>query len=179
MIIKQKVVDLMNAQIKSEFSASAQYIAIAIYFDEAALPELAQFFYRQSEEERVHAMKFIHFMLETGAKPLIPGLPEFQNEFDSPAEAVQFALDQEMKVTDEINGLVNQAIEERDHATQIFFQWFVTEQVEEVDTMTTLLQTIQHANGNMLLVEDFVLRNPQHTAAAGSAAAWHVTRHRR
>ncbi|HID53681.1 MAG TPA: ferritin [Anaerolineae bacterium] len=171
MIIKQKVVDLMNAQIKSEFSASAQYIAIAIYFDEAALPELAQFFYRQSEEERGHALKFIHFMLETGAKPLIPSLPEFKNAFESPAEAVQFALDQEMKVTDEINNLVTTAIAEGDHTSNQFLQWFVTEQVEEVDTMTTLLQTIQHANGNMLLVEDFVLRNPQHAGAAEGGAA--------
>ncbi len=171
MIIKQKVADLMNAQIKSEFSASAQYIAIAIYFDEAALPELAQFFYRQSEEERGHAMKFIHFMLETGAKPLIPSLPEFKNEFASPAEAVQFALDQEMKVTDEINNLVTTAIAEGDHTSNQFLQWFVTEQVEEVDTMTTLLQTIQHANGNMLLVEDFVLRHPQHAGAAAGEAA--------
>jgi len=171
MIIKQKVADLMNAQIKSEFSASAQYIAIAIYFEEAALSELAQFFYRQSEEERMHAMKFIHFMLEAGAKPLIPSLPEFKNEFTRPAEAVQFALDQEMKVTGEINHLVTTAVAENDHTSNQFLQWFVTEQVEEVDTMTTLLQTIQHANGNMLLVEDFVLRNPQHGAAADGGAA--------
>ena len=171
MIIKQKVADLMNAQIRSEFAASAQYIAIAIYFDEAALPELAQFFYRQSDEERMHAMKFIHFMLETGAKPLIPSLPEFKNAFESPAEAVQFALDQEMKVTAEINNLVTTAVAENDHTSNQFLQWFVTEQVEEVDTMTTLLQTIEHANGNMLLVEDFVLRNPQHAGAAGGGAA--------
>lgn len=164
MIIKEKVVAAMNAQIMSEFGASAQYIAIAIYFDEEALPELANFFYSQSEEERMHAMKFIHFMLEAGAKPIIPGLPDMKNAFENAAEAVQYALTQEMKVTDEINNLVSISMAEGDYASIQFLQWFVTEQVEEVDTMTTLLQTIKHANGNMLWVEDFVRRNPQHAA---------------
>ena len=170
MIIKEKVVAAMNAQIKSEFSASAQYIAIAVYFDEAALPDLAGFFYRQSEEEHMHAMKFVHFMLEAGAKPIIPGTPELKNDFDGAADAVQYALTQEMKVTDEINHLVSLAVSEGDHASNQFLQWFVTEQVEEVDTMTTLLQTIKHAAGNLLLVEEFVRRNQQH-AAGGEAAA--------
>lgn len=165
MIIKSKLVDAMNKQIGSEFGASAQYIAIAVYFDEMALPELAGFFYRQSEEERMHAMKFVHFMLETGAKPIIPGIPDLRNSFSSPADAVQFALDQEMRVTDEINNLVSLSLSENDHTSNNFLQWYVTEQVEEIDTMTTLLQTIKHAGNNLLLVEDYVRRNPQHAAA--------------
>lgn len=168
MIVNPKVVDAMNAQIKSEFGASQQYIAIAIYFDEEGLPDLANFFYRQSEEERMHAMKFVHFLLETGAKPIIPSLSEFKNGFDSAAEAVQFALDQEMKVTAQINNLVAIAKEEGDYASHNFLQWFVDEQVEEVDSMTTLLQTIKHAGSALLLVEDFVRRT---TAAAAAAEA--------
>lgn len=171
MIIKPKVVDLMNAQIKSEFTASAQYIAIAIHFDEEALPELAGFFYRQAEEERDHAMRFIHFMLEAGAKPLIPSIPDLRNEFQNAEEAVKYALDQEMKVTNEINNLVSVSLAENDHTSNQFLQWFVTEQVEEISTMTTLLQTIRHANKNLLLVEDFVRRNPQHAAEAGAEGA--------
>ncbi len=159
MIVKQRVVDTMNAQIQSEFSASQQYIAIAIYFDEQSLPDLAAFFYRQSEEERMHAMKFVHFLLETGAKPIIPSIPELLNEFGSAAEAVEFALNQEKKVTDQINNLVKISKEEDDYASHNFLQWFVDEQVEEVDTMTTLLDTINHSGGIMLLVEDFVRRN--------------------
>ncbi|MBP6473059.1 MAG: ferritin [Chloroflexi bacterium] len=170
MIIKPKLVDAMNAQLRSEFGASAQYIAIAVYFDEMSLPELAGFFYRQSEEERMHAMKFVHFMLETGAKPIIPSIPNLRNEFGGPADAVQFALQQEMRVTDEINNLVSLAITENDHTSNNFLQWFVTEQVEEIDTMSTLLQTIKHAGSNLLLVEDFVRRTPQHAAGAADSA---------
>lgn len=166
MIINQAVVKAMNDQIQSEFGASAQYIAIAIYFDEMGLPDLATFFYRQSDEERVHAMKFVQFLLEAGAKPLIPGLPEMKNEFNNPSDAVQFALDQELKVTHQINNIMAIAREENDFASQNFLQWFVEEQVEEVDSMSTLLQTIKHAGGSLLLVEDFVRR----TMAAAAAA---------
>jgi ferritin len=170
MIIKPKVVDAINAQIKSEFGASAQYVAIAVYFDEEGLPDLAQFFYTQAEEERMHAMKFVNFLLETGSKPLIPGLPDMRNEFASAADAVQFALEQEMKVTDQINNLVLIAKEENDYASHNFLQWFVDEQVEEVDSMTTLLQTIKHAGSSLLLVEDYVRRSLAARAAAEAAA---------
>jgi len=171
MMIKSKVIDSMNAQLISEFAASAQYIAIAVYFDEESLPDLAQFFYTQAEEERMHAMKFVHFMLEAGAKPIIPSIPALKNEFSSASEAVQYALTQEMKVTDEINNLVSTAISEGDHASNQFLQWFVTEQVEEVDTMNTLLKTIKHAAGNLLLVEEFVRRNPQQLGGGTPSAA--------
>jgi ferritin len=161
MIIHQRSADAMNEQIQSEFFASAQYVAIAVYFDEEGLPDLAQHFYMQSDEERMHAMKFVHFLLETGSKPIVPGLPEIRNEFGSAADAVQYALDQEMRVTNQINNLVKIAVEENDFTSNNFLQWYVNEQVEEVDSMTTLLQTIKHAGGNMLLVEDFVRRfNP-------------------
>ena len=162
MIINQRTADAMNEQIQSEFHASSQYVAMAIYFDERGLPDLAQFFYRQAEEERMHAMKFVHFMLETGAKPLIPPVPEVRNAFDDAADAVQTALNQELTVTDQINNLVRIAMEENDFTSNNFLQWFVEEQVEEVDTFSTLLQTIEHAAGNMLFVEDFVRRNVPH-----------------
>lgn len=170
MIIKPKVAEAVNTQIKSEFGASTQYVAIAVYFDEEGLPDLAQFFYTQSEEERMHAMKFVHFMLETGAKPIIPGLPDMRNEFASAADAVQFALEQEMKVTDQINNVMRIAKEENDFASQNFLQWFVEEQVEEVDSMTTLLQTIKHAGSSLLLVEDYVRRTLAARAAAEAGA---------
>lgn len=165
MIINQRTAEAMNDQIQSEFHASSQYVAMAIYFDEQGLPDLAQFFYRQAEEEREHAMKFVQFLLETGAKPLIPGLPEVRNEFVDAADVVQTALDQELMVTDQINNLVRIAVEENDFTSNNFLQWFVEEQVEEVDTFNTLLQTIEHAAGNMLFVEDFVRRNVPHAGA--------------
>ena len=75
-----------------------------------------------------------------------------------------------MKVTDQINNLVRVAGEEGDHTSHNFLQWFVNEQVEEVDSMTTLLQTIKHAGASLLLVEDYVRRALAARAAAEAAA---------
>lgn len=171
MIIKPKVVDALNQQIQSEFTASAQYIAIAAHFDHEGLPELAGFFYRQSEEERTHAMKFVHFMLDTGAKPFFSAIPQLRNDFSTAMDAVQFALEQELRVTSEINNLISLSLTESDHTTNNFLQWFVTEQVEEVATMSQLLQTIKYAGTNLLLVEEFIRRFPVHAAANQAAAA--------
>lgn len=167
MMIKETVADALNKQLISEFGASAQYVAVAVYFDRRVLPELADFFFHQAEEEREHAMKIVSFMLETGATPVIPGISGLQNEFESVESAVQLALDQELKVTEEINNLVRLAIEEHDYTSYNFLQWFVDEQVEEVDIMSALLETIRHAQGNLLLVEDYVRRNPQHADDEG------------
>lgn len=158
MLVNQKLVEAINEQIKNEFLAASQYVAIAIYFDEAALPALAGHFYAQADEEREHAMKFVRYLLDAGAKPLVPALPEVRNDFEGAEDAVQCAVDGELKVTRQINNLVGLAHETSDHMTHTFLQWFVREQLEEVSSMNTLLQTIRHAGSSLLLVEDFIRR---------------------
>ena len=77
-------------------------------------------------------------------------------------------MDQELKVTDQINNLVDIAIKENDHLTRQFLQWFVTEQLEEVSSMSDLLNVIKRAGEtNLLLVEDYLIRNPHAEAAGG------------
>lgn len=170
MIIQEKLVEPLNTQIRNEFANMFGYLAISAYFDDQGLPELAAFFLRQSEDERLHAMKFFNFLLETGVKPKLGGTPDVQNDFDDAEAAVQFALDQEIKTTGQINNLVSLAVAEGDHITNTFLQWFVSEQVEEVDTMTRLLQTVRHAQGNLLRVEDYVLRNMPAIGTSGEAS---------
>ena len=170
MIIKEQLIGPLNNQIRNEFANMFSYLAISAYFDDEGLPELSAFFGSQSLDEQLHAMKFVNFMLETGVKPIIPGLPEVRNDFASAEAAVQFALDQEVKTTEQINHLVSIALAEGDHTTNTFLQWFVTEQVEEVDTMSNLLQTVRHAGGNLLRVEDYVIRHMPAVAGGGAAA---------
>lgn len=167
-MIKPALIEPLNLQIRHEFTNMFGYLAISVYFDNEGLPELAAFFYRQAEDERLHAMKFINFLLSVGKMPTIPSIPELRNNFMNATEAVQFSLDQELKTTAQINDLVSIAVAESDHTTNLFLQWFVTEQVEEVDTITKLLQTIKYAGGNLLWVEDFVRR---HTPAVSATAA--------
>ncbi len=165
MLIKQSMVDALNRQVAEEFGAEAQYTAIALHFDSQTLPKLARYFYAQAAEEEEHALKLLHYINETGGKPIVPAIKEPQNHFENAQEMVQLALDQEMKVTAQINSLVDQAIQENDHLTRQFLQWFVTEQLEEVSTMTALLTTVKRAGEErLLLVEAYLAQNPREDA---------------
>lgn len=158
LLVSEALIELLNQQIQNETKAAAQYMAIAVYFESESLPALASFFFEQAAEEREHAMKFIRYLLDAGSKPEIRGLGELRNDFTNAADAVSCALDGELEVTRQINNLVGEAAKHNDHMTHTFLQWFVTEQLEEVSTMSTLLDTIRHAGDQLLLVEDFVRR---------------------
>ncbi len=157
-LVHEDLIELLNQQIQNEFKASHQYVAIAVQFDSESLPSLAGFFYKQAEEERTHAMKFVQYLLDAGARPQLRGLPEVRNDFSGASDAVQCALDGELEVTRQINNLLDEAAKKHDHMTHAFLQWFVTEQLEEVSNMSTLLDTVTHAGDSLLLVEDFVRR---------------------
>ncbi len=159
MLISDKMNHAMNDQIGSELSASNQYLQLASYFDGEDLPVLAAFFFSQSDEEREHAMKFVHYVLDTGGKIKIPAIEATSQEVGSAEQAVQMALDWEKTVTEQINALQALASEEGDFAAQGFLDWFSTEQIEEVSTMDELLHTIQRAGNQLLLVEDFLSRS--------------------
>src|SRR5512134_3730336 len=105
MLLKQSVVDAVNQQVVEEFTASLQYIAIALYFDSETLPELSQFFHAQAAEEHGHAMKLLHYINDAGGVPVVPAAREVKNHLETAAEAVQLALNQELKVTEQINTL--------------------------------------------------------------------------
>jgi ferritin len=159
MLISDKMNQAMNDQIGSELGASNQYLQLASYFASEDLPVLAAFFFRQSDEERAHAMKFVHYILDTGGKVMVPALEAAPRDADSAEKAVQMALDWEKAVTEQINGLQALATEEGDFAARGFLDWFSTEQIEEVSTMDELLHTIQRAGDQLLLVEDFISRS--------------------
>jgi bacterioferritin B len=160
MLISKKMNEAINRQICYEFSAMMQYVAIASHFVEESLHELAAHFYRQADEERDHAMRFIKYLLDAGGHVALNDIPAPQNRFKTVEEAIQLSLDQEMKVTEQINQLVELAIKESDHITQNALSWFVNEQLEEVSSMDSLLKVVQRAGpANLLYVEDFVSRH--------------------
>ena len=159
MLISDKIRALLDEQVGNEFSAMLQYLAIAAHFDRQALPMLAGHFYKQAEEEKVHAHKFLKFILDVGATPLIPALPAPQPTFQFAEEAVKLSLDQEKRVTQQINHLLGAAKGENDYTTDSFLQWFVQEQLEEVRSMEDLLSIVQRAGeGNLLRVEEYLAR---------------------
>ncbi len=172
MLISKELEEAINHQIGAEFGASLEYVSIAAYFDRESLPELAAFFYRQADEERMHAMKFVHFLNDAGAHVRIPAIPAPRHDFSSAEECTQAALDWEMQVTQQINALMDQAIKDNDHISQDFLRWFVTEQLEEISTMETLLSVIRRAGeSGLLFVEDYLARGALAPHAPGETAA--------
>jgi ferritin len=159
MLASERLVEAFNRQIGHEMGASLQYIALASYFDLETLPELARFFYRQSEEEREHAMRFVKFVVDVGGRVEIPAIPAPKSSFKSAEEAAQLALDWEKQVTQQIYDLLDIANGDKNHIARRFLDWFVDEQLEEMTTMGSLLQVIQRAGKDRLVyVEDYLAR---------------------
>lgn len=171
MLLKQDVVDAINKQVIEEFAASAQYLAIALYFDRETLPELSGYFHLQASEEHGHAVKLLQYVNDADGHPAIGPMPAPKNDFSSVEECIQLALNQELTVTDQINNLVDVAIKANDHLTREFLQWFVAEQLEEVSSMSDLLNIVKRAGDNLFRVEEYLSRTPHPEAAgAGSGA---------
>jgi ferritin len=148
----------LNEQIGHEFAASQQYLAIAAYYDDDTLPRLAAFFYSQALEERAHALMMVQHLLDAGVEAPIPGVAAPRNDFDDVVAPVALALDQERRVSDQINALAAIAREEGDYTSEQFMQWFIKEQVEEVSTMSDLLKVVERARDNPLLAEEYIAR---------------------
>ena len=148
----------LNEQVAYEFAASQQYVAIAVYYDGQTLPQLAAHFYRQSVEERNHAMMIVQYLLDADLEPAIPGVAAPQTSFADVVAPVALALEQEQRVTAQIAGLVKLAREEGDFVGEQFLYWFLQEQREEVSSMTALLQVVERSRDNVMLIEEYLAR---------------------
>ena len=160
MFASDKLIDALNGQIGNEMQASLQYLSIASHLSGETLPELAGVFFEQANEEREHAMRFVKFILDVGGKVAIPALDAPKNEFSSVEECVSDSLASETAVTQQVDDLVELASSESNHLAQRFLDYFVTEQLEEVNKMSSLLTLVQRAGEDgMLWVEDYLSRS--------------------
>lgn len=162
---------LLRDQVRSEFTASQQYVAVAVWMDGQDLPQLAAHFYAQALEERNHAMSMVQYLLDNDVDATIPGIDAVKNDFASVEDAVSLALTQEKHVTEQITALARTARDEGDYLGEQFMQWFLKEQVEEVSSMTTLLTVTRRAGDNLFHIEDFVVREMASEAADPTAPA--------
>ena len=148
----------LNEQVAYEFAASQQYVAIAVWFDSETLPVLAAHFYRQALEERNHAMMIVQYLLDADHEVVVPAVEAPKTTFTDAREPVALALDQEKRVTGEINDLFGLAREHSDYQSEQFMLWFVKEQVEEVRTMNDLLNVVERAKDDPLHGEEYLAR---------------------
>jgi bacterioferritin B len=168
----------LNEQVGHEFAAHQQYVACAVHYDAETLPQLARFFYRQALEERDHAMMMVRYLLDADAEVTIPGVAAPQTAFADIVAPVVLALEQEKRVSEQINALAATAREAGDYTSEQFTQWFIKEQVEEVATMSDLLRVVERSRDDPMDIENFVARehpgeegdDPTAPHAAGSSA---------
>jgi ferritin len=133
----------LNGQVNAELYSSYLYLSMNAYFKSVNLDGFANWMYAQAQEELMHAMKFYDFINQRGGRTLLAAIEAPPDQWDSPLAVFEDTLKHEKKVTGLINGLVDIAMEERDHATQIFLQWFVTEQVEEEESVGNVLEQLK------------------------------------
>ena len=163
-------IERLTEQVGHEFSASQQYVAVAVYYDDEALPRLASFFYAQAIEERNHAMMMVQYLMDADAPVKMPGVGAPRSGFADVVEPVRIALKQERKVSEQIAGLAALARDESDYQSEQFMQWFLKEQVEEVATMSDLLRVVERGSENPLMVEEYLAREGVGSAEADPTA---------
>jgi ferritin len=157
----ERFVEALNEQVANEFAASHQYVAIAAHYESQTLPQLAGFFYRQAVEERGHAMMMIKYLLDTDAPVLLSQVNAPETGFSDHISPIRLALEQERTVSGQISDLFKVARDEGDYLSEQFVQWFLREQVEEVATMTELLEVAERVRDLPMTLEEFIAReNP-------------------
>lgn len=157
-MVAARFAEQLNAQIGNELAAHNQYLACAVHYDAETMPRMAAFFYAQALEERAHATMMIQYLLDTDSTVEIPAVPAPVNVFADVVAPVALALEQEKRVTEQINGLLRTAREESDFASEQFMQWFIKEQVEEVATMSDLLAVTTRNRDDIEDIEEYVAR---------------------
>jgi ferritin len=156
-MISKKMQDALNEQINAELYSAYLYLSMVAYFESINLPGFANWMRVQTQEEVMHAMKIYDYVNERGGRVILKSIDEPQAEWKSPLAAFEAAYQHEQKVTGLINGLFNLAIEEKDHAANMFLQWFVSEQVEEessADAIVQKLKLMADAPGGMYMLDN-------------------------
>ena len=138
----------LNKQINMEMFSSYLYLSMAADFLDKNFNGFAAWMGIQANEETAHAMKIFHYLSDRGAKIELKAIDEPQQTWATPLDAFKDALAHEKKVTASIGGIVDLAREKKDHATEAFLQWFVTEQVEEEATAEDNVVKMEMAKDN-------------------------------
>lgn len=146
-MLTEKMEKALNGQIQAEFYSAYLYLSMASYFEQNDLPGFANWMRTQFQEEQFHATKQFNYVLERGGKIVLGSIDAPPSTWESTLSVFEATLSHEQMVTGLINDLVYLARDERDNATEIFLQWFVKEQVEEEDGVSTII-------GQLKLIKD-------------------------
>ena len=155
-MLTEKMQTALNGQLNAELYSSYLYLSMNAYFKSVNLDGFANWMYYQAQEELEHSLKFYDFIIQRGGKVQLQQIAAPPTEWNSPLAVFEATLKHEQKVTGLINDLVDVAHEERDHATNIFLQWFVSEQVEEEESVGGVLEQLKllgDAKGGLFMID--------------------------
>ena len=160
-MLSKRMQEALNEQVKIEAQSSQVYLAMASWAEiQPGIDNITAFFYRHSEEERMHMLKLIHFVNERGGFAMVPALEQPTVTYPSIKHAFQELLKHETFVSESINNLVEIALDEKDYATHNFLQWYVAEQIEEESLARTLndkLELIGEEKSGLYLFDKDIL----------------------
>ncbi len=161
----KKMEEALNEQLNAELFSAYLYLAMTAYFESRSLLGFANWMRIQAREELMHAMKFYDYINDRNGRVVLKAVGTPTKEWKSPLAVFEAAYEHEEKITELINNLMNVAIKEGDHATQIFLQWFVTEQVEELANSNAVIEKLKlvenSANGLFLIDHELSARSPE------------------
>ena len=163
-MLSEKMENALNGQLNAELYSAYLYLSMNAYFKSVNLDGFANWMYYQAQEEVTHAMKFYDFINSRGGRVKLAQIDAPATEWNSPLAVFEATLEHEQKVTGLINDLVELALEEHDHATNIFLQWFVSEQVEEEESVGGVLEQLRlmgEAKGGLFMIDrELAKRSP-------------------
>jgi ferritin len=168
-MLKKSIEDICNRQVEREGYSSNLYIAMASWAETNGYSGVAGWLYSQSDEERLHMLKFIKYINERGGKAVMPALKKPEAEYKSVEEVFREVLKHEEFVTASINEIVSLTLDEKDFNTHNFLQWFVMEQVEEEASVRVVLDKVRLVGKNNMYEFDrdiLSLRRPAANAGA-------------
>lgn len=142
-MVSQKINGALNEQLNKEMFSSYLYLSMAAYFENKNLTGMAQWMRMQSQEEYDHAIKFYDYILRVGGNVKLTAIDTPQTEWDSPLQIFEDSLKHEQFISKSIHKIMDLAIEESDHPTKSFLQWFVDEQVEEEDSVGQIVENFR------------------------------------
>lgn len=146
-MISQNIANALNTQIGREFYSAYFYLSMSAHSDSLGLKGFASWFLMKNQEEQLHAMKLYRYVLDQGSPVKLLPIEQPPSTFEGPLAMFEATLAHEQKVTRSFNELIDLAMSERDHATQIFLHWFVTEQIEEEATVSEIIGKIKLVGG--------------------------------
>lgn len=170
-MLEEKMQDALNGQVNAELYSGYLYLSMSAYYESVGLPGFAAWMKSQAQEELYHAMKMYDYINERGGRALLAPIEGPKAQWEDPAQPFEDAYAHEVKVTGMINGLVDLAMELRDHATNNFLQWFVAEQVEEEASADEIVQKMKligaEGQGMLMLDKELGARVPLFTFPQG------------